>query len=247
MAESPGSDAFAPARRVRLFAEVADQVRTAILRGQFAPGQHLREDELAGLLRVSRGPIREALAVLEREGLVTVAPHRGATVVQLTPADLTEVYCLRTGLEVVATQLAVRHGTEQDFAEAEAVLKEFARALKGRINEQDAARLDLEFHDVFYRAARNARLLESWRGLRSQVFLFLLERNVANRDWRMKSITGHAEILDAVRSRDEALAVDLISGHISYAYSLISSNYESEPVRLALIPPRLKIVTSERS
>jgi DNA-binding GntR family transcriptional regulator len=243
MSKLPSAESFAPPRRVRLSADVADQVRVAILRGQFAPGQHLREDELANLLQVSRGPIREALAMLEREGLVNVAPHRGATVVQLTPEDLAEVYSLRTGLEVVATQLAARRGTEQDFAEAEAVLKEFARALKGRITEQDAARLDLEFHDVLYRAARNERLLEAWRGLRSQVYLFLLDRNIANKDWRMNSIAGHTDILNAVRSRDEKLAVNLISGHISYAYGLISCTFEGQPGRLALIPPRLQFAT----
>ncbi|MDT4915181.1 MAG: hypothetical protein QOC66_4309 [Pseudonocardiales bacterium] len=244
MSDAPVPELLAPTRRMRLAEDVADKVRAAILHGQFSPGQHLREDELATRLQVSRGPIREAFAVLEREGLVDVTPHRGATVVQLTPADLTDVYSLRTGLEVVATQLAVRRGTEQDFAQADAVLAEFARALKGKVTEQDAARLDLEFHDVFYRAARNERLHASWLSVRSQVYLFLLQRNIANQDWRKKSITGHADILAAVRSRDEKLAVKLITGHISYAYSLISSSYDDRTDgRLDLMAPRLGMKT----
>jgi DNA-binding GntR family transcriptional regulator len=234
-----------PARRIRLAEDVAEKVRTAILHGQFSPGQHLREDELATRLEVSRGPVREAFAILEREGLVDVAPHRGATVVQLTLDDLAEVYSLRTGLEVVATQLAVRRGTAEDFAQAEAVLAEFARALEGNVSEQDAARLDVEFHDVFYRAARNGRLYTGWLGVRSQVYLFLLERNIANQDWRRKSITGHTDILEAVRSRNEKLAVKLISGHISYAFSLLSSSYGDRSARLDLIPPRLRGITTD--
>jgi len=245
MSDLPRAEAFAPARRIRLGEDVADQVRTAILHGQFSPGQHLREDELANLLQVSRGPIREALVMLEREGLITVARHRGATVVQLTPNDLTEVYCLRTGLEVVAMQLAIRSGTEQDFREADLVLKEFAQTLRKRPTEHDAARLDLEFHDVFYRAARNTRLYSSWLGVRSQVYLFLLTRNVASPDWRLKSINGHAEILEAVRARDESLAVKLITAHISYAYSLISNGFEErQDQALNLIPPQLQIKTN---
>jgi DNA-binding GntR family transcriptional regulator len=236
------ADTFAPARRLRLAQDVADQVRAAILHGQFSPGQHLREEELASVLQVSRGPIREAFAVLEREGLVKTAPHRGATVVELTPTDLMEVYTLRTGLEVVATQLAIRHGTEEDFRQADAALNEMSLALKGNLSEQDAARLDLEFHDVFYRSARNERLYASWMGVRSQVYLFLLSRNVASQDWRLKSISGHTEILKSVRARDEKLAVKLITGHISYAYSLISSSFDDRScAELELIPPILKM------
>jgi DNA-binding GntR family transcriptional regulator len=242
MSDLSGTETFGPARRIRLGEEVADQVRTAILHGQFSPGQHLREDQLASLLQVSRGPIREALLMLEREGLITVARHRGAAVVQLTPKDLTEVYCLRTGLEVVATQLAIRNGTERDFREADLVLKEFAQTLRRRPTEHDAARLDLEFHDVVYRAARNSRLYASWLGVRSQVYLFLLTRNVASSDWRLKSINGHSEILEAMRARDEHLAVKLITAHISYAYSLISNGFDGrQDHSLDLIPPQLQI------
>lgn len=242
MAEVPHT--LAPARRVRLADDVAGQVRDAILRGQFAPGQHLREDQLAARLQVSRGPVREAFATLEREGLVDVAPHRGATVVQLTPDDLLDVYSLRCGLEVVAMQLAVRRGTDEDWRAAQAVLTEFAKALKGNVGAQDAARLDLEFHDVFYRAARSERLLASWLSVRSQVYLFLLQRNVANQDWRQNAVTGHADILDAVRAGTERTVVKLISAHISYAYELIAANYTEPEKSLDLIPPRLGIATA---
>jgi DNA-binding GntR family transcriptional regulator len=244
MSDLPVPESLAPARRMRLAEDVAEKVRAAILHGQFSPGQHLREDDLAARLQVSRGPIREAFAVLEREGLVDVAPHRGATVVQLTPEDLVDVYSLRTGLEVVAMQLAVRRGTEADWARADAVLTEFAAALKGNVGEQDAARLDLEFHDLFYRAARSERLLASWLNVRSQVYLFLLQRNIANQDWRKSAIVGHSDILDAARSGHERLAVKLITGHISYAYSTIASNLEAPTDSLNLIPPRLGIKTT---
>jgi DNA-binding GntR family transcriptional regulator len=232
---------LAPARRVRLAEDVVEKVRAAILGGQFSPGQHLREDELADRLKVSRGPVREALALLERERLVRVAPHRGATVVQLTAEDLVEVYSLRTGLEVVATQLAVRRGGKEDWAQADAVLAEFRGALKGKLSEQDAARLDLEFHDVFYRAARSERLFASWLAMRSEVYLFLLQRNIASPDWRKNAISGHVAILDAVRSGDEEKAVKMITGHISFAYTTIANSIETQKNSLNLIPPRLGI------
>ena len=178
MSDSTLPEFLAPARRVRLAEDVAEKVRAAILGGQFSPGQHLREDELAARLKVSRGPVREAFALLEREGLVRVAPHRGATVVELTADDLVDVYSLRTGLEVVAMQLAVRRGREEDWAQADAVLAELTQALEGELSNQDAARLDLAFHDVFYRAARSERLYTTWLTMRSEVYLFLLQRNI---------------------------------------------------------------------
>jgi DNA-binding GntR family transcriptional regulator len=231
---------FTPARRHNLGEDVAEQVRHAILRGQFTPGQHLREEELAARLQVSRGPVREALALLEREGLVEVARNRGAAVVALSRADLEEVYDLRMGLEVVATQLATRRAQEPDFRAAEAILQEFAAALDGPISEQEAARLDLSFHDVIYLAAGNRRLAASWASLRSQVYLFLLSRNTANADWREHMVGGHRAILDALRSRDEVAAVELISQHIAYAFARIESAFGvgvGEPRRL--IPPLL--------
>jgi DNA-binding GntR family transcriptional regulator len=243
MSDSLASEFLAPARRVRLAEDVVEKVRAAILGGQFSPGQHLREDELAARLKVSRGPVREALALLEREGLVHVAPHRGATVVQLTAEDLVDVYSLRTGLEVVATQLAVRRGQDSDWAQADAVLAELKSALKGELTEQDAARLDLEFHDVFYRAARSERLYATWLTMRSEVYLFLLQRNIASADWRKSAVAGHAAILDAVRSGDEKLAVEMITGHISYAFSTIAGSIETQANALDLIPPRLGIKT----
>lgn len=241
MSDGTAPEFLAPARRVRLAEDVVAKVRAAILGGQFSPGQHLREDELAVRLEVSRGPVREAFALLEREGLVRVAPHRGATVVQLTAADLADVYSLRTGLEVVATQLAVRRGQDQDWAQADAVLGELAQALKGGLSEQDAARLDLEFHDVFYRAARSERLHRAWLAMRSEAYLFLLQRNIASPDWRKTAVAGHADILDAVRSGNEERAVEMISGHISYAYSMIAESIQMPSGPLGLIPPPLDI------
>ena len=70
----------APAARVSLGEVVAERLRQAILDDEVHPGQHLREDEISEMLEVSRGPVRVALLILQREGLVDLAPHRGATV-----------------------------------------------------------------------------------------------------------------------------------------------------------------------
>src|ERR1700694_1369842 len=101
---------------------VADAVRIAILRGQLAPGQVLRQGELANQFGLSRVPVREALRQLETEGLVVSQPHRGAVVVDLSPEDIEEVFLIRITLETTALRLSVSKMTDLDFHKAETVL-----------------------------------------------------------------------------------------------------------------------------
>src|SRR5262245_56805154 len=100
--ESPTSAStlpLTPAVKRSLADDVVDRLRDAIFRGRFKPGEPLREEQLAAMLDVSRGPVREALVQLEREGLVLVRRHRGATVARLSRGDLEDVYSLRLALE----------------------------------------------------------------------------------------------------------------------------------------------------
>jgi DNA-binding GntR family transcriptional regulator len=201
--------------------DVVDRLRDAILHGSFKPGEPLREEQLAAMLDVSRGPVREALVQLEREGLVLVRRHRGATVARLSRGDLEEVYSLRLALERLATQRAVQLATEQDFKAMEEVLEAFDIVLSRRPSEKEVAELDVRFHDLIYRAARHQRLYESWANLRSQIYIFLLSRNVANRDFREITVKAHAELLETLRSRDEARAVLAIEDHLRGAYDRV--------------------------
>lgn len=220
------SSLLTPAQKRGLADQVAERLRDAILRGYFAPGQPLREEQLATTLQVSRGPVREALVQLEREGLVLVRPNRGASVARLSRADVEEVYSLRLVLERMAVQYAIRHATDQDFAAIAQVLREMNDAWKGSITEQQAAELDIRFHDLVYQAARHARLYDSWANLKSQIYVFLLARNVANPDFRDHAYRSHAAILDALQQRNENDAIQLIEDHLSQAYIRVMGTYD---------------------
>jgi DNA-binding GntR family transcriptional regulator len=78
---------------------VARRLREAIVGGRYSPGERLRQEEIAGEMGISRVPVREALRQLETEGLVTLAPHAGATVAQLDANDLDEIYAIRIAVE----------------------------------------------------------------------------------------------------------------------------------------------------
>jgi DNA-binding GntR family transcriptional regulator len=223
---------LSPTVKRSLADDVVDRLRDAIFHGSFKPGEALREEQLAAMLDVSRGPVREALVQLEREGLVLVRRHRGATVARLSRGDLEEVYSLRLALERLAVQRAARYATEQDFAAMEAVLTDFDIALSRGPSEKEIAELDVRFHDLIYQAARHQRLYDSWANLKAQIYIFLLSRNVADPDFREITVKSHAALLDALRTRDEARATSEIEDHLRGAYDRVVRGYsaaESHP------------------
>jgi DNA-binding GntR family transcriptional regulator len=235
-----------PARRTSLGEDVADRLRQAILLGELEPGQHLREEELADRLEVSRGPVRDAFNVLEREGLVRSSRHRGVTVVELTRNDLHEIYTLRSALEPLAITLAIQRATADDLAEIEERLAEMAGAMTGsrKVTERDAADLDVSFHDAIYLAAHHERLYVAWSRIRLPTYRFMLSRNVASPDWRQGTVSGHTQILKTIREGNEAAAVSTIKEHISFAYDRILESYlgasgDAEEPAAAPAPQRL--------
>ncbi|MBO0864516.1 MAG: GntR family transcriptional regulator, partial [Mycobacterium sp.] len=101
---------FAPVSRQSTAELIADRLREAITRGQLAPGQQLGEASLAAQFEVSRGPLREAMQRLVAEGLLRSERHRGIFVVELTEADVHDVYRLRKAIERVAIEQICRGG-----------------------------------------------------------------------------------------------------------------------------------------
>ena len=207
--------------------DVVDRLRDAIFHGSFKPGEALREEQLAAMLDVSRGPVREALVQLEREGLVIVRRHRGATVARLSRSDLEDVYSLRLALERLAVQRAARYATEQDFAAMEAVLTDFDIALSRGPSEKEVAELDVRFHDLIYQAARHQRLYDCWANLKAQIYIFLLSCNVVDPDFREITVKSHAALLGALRTRDEARATTEIEDHLRGAYDRVVWGYRA--------------------
>jgi DNA-binding GntR family transcriptional regulator len=218
-----------------LAASIRERLRNAILQGQYAPGEHLREVDIAARHQVSRGPVREALLQLEQEGLVLLRRNRGAVVARLSRSDLEEVYSLRLALERLAVARATQQGTEEDFALMDEVLHEFRGSASGQpLTEQQAADQDVRFHDAVYRAAHHERLYASWSSIRSQVYVLLLARNVAGPDFREDTYVGHLELAYMLRARDQPRVILAIERHLEASYARVLASYPDEtPVALA--------------
>ncbi|WP_409491946.1 GntR family transcriptional regulator [Amycolatopsis sp. cmx-11-12] len=208
-----------PARRRGLADEVADRVRDAIFGGAYPPGAQLREVELSEALGVSRGPVREALLKLEREGLVRSEWHRGAIVTALSDVDVAELDSLRSALEQLAVRLVVASASDADLAALDEVVERMDRAR----DEHEMVRCDIDFHDVVYAASGHRRLAEAWQAIRSQVHLFLLTRIGVNSEGYLASIPAeHRRLASALRARDGEKALELFAVHRGQALDVLT-------------------------
>jgi len=205
--------------------EIVTRLRKAILGGQFEPDERLGEQFLAKTLQVSRGPIREALNQLEREGLVIIHRNRGAFVARLSREDVDEVYSLRLALERLALQLAIQNVSSTDFDEMQATIDTMASYLERGLTEQEATELDVRFHDILCRSASHKRLYDFWENLRPQIHIFLLSRAAADADFRQYAVESHQAILDAIRDKDEVRAIATLEDHIQGAYDRVVKSY----------------------
>jgi DNA-binding GntR family transcriptional regulator len=200
------------------------RLRQAILDDNLSPGQHLREEEISEMLDVSRGPVRDAFLMLQREGLVKLSRHRGATVVKLSTEDIGEVYSLRSAIESLAVRLAIRRHRPADLDALADSITDLQRGIKAKNTDSSLAMLDLNFHDGIFGAAHHGRLSESWANIRMQVYWCMLSRSAAAPDWRVSMVERHEKILTLITSNDELGAADAIAEHVSGAYNRICAN-----------------------
>ena len=221
-----GSDSeineFLPLREV-----VFLTLRKAILKGELQPGERLMEIALANRLGVSRTPVREAIRMLEHEGLVVMKPRRGAQVAKITEQELNDVLEVRKSLEMLAANKACERMTEEDMKAMRDAGEEFRKlALNPNCDLTALTEADVAFHDTIYRGTRNRRLNQILANLREQMYRFRLEY-LKDASIRESLVSEHEEIMKAVAGRDGELAADLIGEHIDNQQKVIHASIAS--------------------
>jgi DNA-binding GntR family transcriptional regulator len=197
-----------------LWEAVADRLRAAILRGELPAGTKLLETELAERFGTSRGPVREAIRELAREGLVLELPRRGTVVSTLTARDLAEVYAVREALDVAAARSAIATASDGDLQRLEGHLV----ALEAGGDYLEAAAHDLEFHRRIVALAGNRRMEAIYEQMLTQTLLLM--RRAAEAAPTLKSSlrpSAHRDILAALLARDLERARAAIEEHYRYA------------------------------
>lgn len=187
-------------------------LRDAILRGDIAPGERLMEISLAKQLGVSRTPIREAIRMLEKEGLAVTEPRRGARVAGMTEKDLNDVLEVRDALDELTVKDACERMTEEDFDKLDQALVEFKDEVsKGNVKEIVEA--DEAFHNVLYEAARNPKLFDIVQNLKEQMYRYRFEYVKELTDYSTL-IKEHEMIIDGLRNKDKDNVVAIMHEHL---------------------------------
>ncbi len=189
---------------------VRETLPEGILDGSIAGGTRLVQADLAGQLRVSTTPVREALRDLAAEGMIELDAHRGATVHTISPENLSEVYELRCMLEVVAIEKAARRITADQLDEVRVIVDRMQAANL----DTDWVMLHRDFHTKIYEAANSPRLRGILRKLLDATVMYVsvavksapLDREHASDD--------HSHILRALENHDAPGAVAAIKHHL---------------------------------
>jgi DNA-binding GntR family transcriptional regulator len=219
---SPGGTATAidgTTRDGQNVAVVHDRLRDAILRGDIPPGQPTSQVVLARQLGVSRTPLREALRLLQREGLILSEPNRRIRVADFSISDVEELYAMRIALEVVAIRLTVPTLTSEDFAELEGLMAQMDHYMR----QGDQQRMDVP-HSAFHArlvAAAGPRVATTMKQLFDHAQRYRLAYGAMAPDGYAGRRAEHRAILDAAAAGDAGTASEHLGRHYTQTAMLV--------------------------
>ncbi len=198
--------------------EIYDALHRQIIAGKYAPGDWLRQEEIAGQMGVSMTPVREALDLLVAKGLAERVPYRGVRVREISAKEIVEAYGLRLMLEAIIAREAARYITPQQVAALQAIMDEMDRHVD--LHEMPQERqLSREFHAAIAEASRNSLLIQLYT-IVSNAFpdWLLYEALYRKPELVSASVTQthdeHTAILEALKKGDADQAVKVSLDHV---------------------------------
>jgi DNA-binding GntR family transcriptional regulator len=206
--------------------EVLDELRDAILHGEYAPRQRLIETELMQRYRTTRFVLRNALTRLAADGLVELQPNRGARVREITAAEAIEITEIRRAVESLVAARAAQRVTDEGIAELGAL----AEAMTAAVAQMDMLRyseLNAELHATVRRIADHgaaAKIIAQMHGqlVRHQFRLALMPGRPS------VSLPEHLAIIDAIRARNPAAAEQAMSAHLDSVLKTLATFTDSD-------------------
>jgi DNA-binding GntR family transcriptional regulator len=204
-----------------LHERVGAALRDLIVEGVLEPGSRISERELCARFGISRTPLREALKVLAREGLVELLPNRGARVARLDPKDVADMFDLMGVLESLAGRLAAQRITAAELDEIRALHYEMLAAharrdLPGYFQRNQA------IHEAILRAARNPILASTYHGLAGRIRRARYLANVTVERWN-EAVREHEAMLAALAARDSDALARLLGEHLDHKRAVVEA------------------------
>ncbi|WP_211100609.1 GntR family transcriptional regulator [Acuticoccus sediminis] len=205
---TPAMDGMPAAQRV------LNELRNMIIKGDLAPGSRIVERTLCARLNVSRTPMREALKLLEIDGLIEISQNRGARVLAFTPDEARELFEVLASLEGLAAELAATRMTEDDAAHI-ARLHEAMSAHYANRNRDEYFDCNSMIHEAVIAAARNRTLEITWAGLlrRAQRGRYMA---IVSQDRWHQAMDEHEQLMAAFEARDGVRAGEVWRQHLRH-------------------------------
>ncbi|AJY74143.1 GntR family transcriptional regulator [Paenibacillus beijingensis] len=195
--------------------QIYQDIKDAVIGGQLKPGQRLREQDLSNDMGVSRGPIREAILLLEREGLLVTQTHRETTVAQVEKEEVDGLLNpLRLLLESFCIQKIISLLSDEHFSDLDNILNDLIDACKN----QDLGKVvkkDLQFHEYLVSLTEEPYLISLWSGVSSRiVFHFMNNSQIHQQNDFSLFISEHVQLLNAIKTKDWSNIEPVLRKHI---------------------------------
>lgn len=192
--------------------KVYSVIRNEILNGRILPGERLVETRLAEQIKTSRTPVREALHMMEMEGLLEAIPRVGYRVKQIEWDEVEEICEIRAVNETLAARWAMNSITRKEIQALEKNIAVAEAEVKGG-NPRSFVELDAEFHEILVRASGSKRLLELCQLLRCHMLRYRIE-SLYLPESALRAIRGHRRILDCIKRKDDEGIDGTIRDHL---------------------------------
>ena len=207
-------------KKKRLLREqVYTSIKGAIIGGAFEPGRRLIEEKLAEDMKTGRTPVREAMQKLEKEGLIYRLPKTGLAVKGVTEDEVDEVFGIRGILEGYAGFLATERIEEDELTSLEEIIAREEACLEN-MNPEEFIRLDGEFHDVLYKAAKNTRLYDLLNDLRDTMYRYRVIILRSQGKPRL-AVDDHKKMVASIRSKNPERVARLVRKHMTRGKDII--------------------------
>ena len=181
--------------------QIIEYIKTMLLNGTLKPGDKVNEVHLASALSISRAPVREALQMLTKDGLIVYMPQRGKFIKALTPQEIIDSYYMGGVLEGAAVGACVEQFTECDFTQLQSCIQDMAGLDQAAEYAKEFSRIDICFHKILLCYTANKLIIDYSRNMCQRMSKFLLLRH-----WPMcfsveEIVARHQRILDALVTR----------------------------------------------
>ena len=207
--------------------DIYDRLKKSIIYGELSPGEKLSEVALAGKMKVSRTPIREAFRQLQMEGYITVESNKGAYVSKLPPEEIEEIYDIISLLEGYAAELTARRVKDSELRE----LRELQGQLvvsASRKKYREYIEKNTEFHHVIARLSGSKKLVKIINELRTRIYRYRLV-SVTIPGYLEEYASHHEDVIDAIGRKDFLSARKYMQEHVIFVKEVLVNFLNENP------------------